>query len=352
MPSRSSPRKQLLLFFSFSLLGYVAAVDTPTLCYVINGQHNGNAGYRCDNSTSGHSTCCAAGATCYTNGLCVQMNGQVQDFLRVGCTDPTWEDPACLDQCTSYARSSTAGIRYCNGSLTDTTRYCCDDGSHGVGSFACCADETDIFQIKPAAKYLAQVPLDYTSTTSSTTSSSSTKSLKTSTTSTTASTTSSSTILSIITSGGSTITSALSTTIATVPAAVSSSAPLPSPSTTNNSHAVAIGVGAGVGCGIVALALLGFLFYKYKSKKRQQQTTGFKNAEGGYSPPVGTYYDNSPTAGANPELSAIEHKGGYYAAGQTPMGPSPIEKFGVQRPQELSGENHVFEMPGDHQRMV
>jgi hypothetical protein len=100
MPSRSSLRKQLLLFCSVSLLGYVTA-NTPTLCYVIDGEHNLNAGYRCDNGTTGHSTCCAAGATCYSNGLCVQMNGQVQDFLRVGCTDPTWQDPACLDKCTN-----------------------------------------------------------------------------------------------------------------------------------------------------------------------------------------------------------------------------------------------------------
>ncbi|PQE22606.1 Axial budding pattern 2 protein [Rutstroemia sp. NJR-2017a BVV2] len=337
MPSRSSLRKQFLLFCSVPWLGYVTA-NTPTLCYVIDGEHNINSGYRCDNGTTGHSTCCAAGATCYSNGLCVQMNGKAQDFLRVGCTDPTWQDPACLDKCTNYARSSTAGVRYCNGSLTETTRYCCDDGSHGVGSFACCANESDIFQLDQA-KYLAQVPLDYTPTTSSTASSSSS--------------TSSSTILSTITSGSSTITSALSTTIATDPAAVSSAASLPSPSTgaTNSSTAVAIGVGVGVGCGVVALALLGFLFYRHKSKQRQQPT-GFKNSEGGYSPQSGGYHD-SPIAGANPSLSPIEQKGGYYAPGQPLVGPSPTEKFaGVQRPQELHGENNVFEMPGDQQRMV
>jgi hypothetical protein len=61
-----------------------------------------------------------------------------------------------------------------------------------------------------------------------------------------------------------------------------------------------------------------------------------------------------PIPGANPLLSPIEQKGGYYAPGQQPLvGPGPTEKYaGVQRPQELHGENNVFEMPGDHQRMV
>lgn len=109
-----------------------------------------------------------------------------------------------------------------------------------------------------------------------------------------------------------------------------------------------------MGLGVVALALLGFLFYRYKSKHRQQQQPAeFNNAEAGYSPPVGSYHDNSPIAGANSELPTIEQKGGYYATSHMSAGPTPTEKFvGVQRPQELNGENNLFEMPGDHQRLV
>ena len=77
-----------------------SAVDYPTTCYVLDGTHNSAAGFRCDNSTTGHSACCAAGGICYSNGVCQQSNGDVQDYLRVGCTDQTWKDPACLDQCT------------------------------------------------------------------------------------------------------------------------------------------------------------------------------------------------------------------------------------------------------------
>ena len=71
---------------------------TDTQCYFLNGAPSLNS-YRCDNSTAGHSTCCQAGAVCYSNGVCKVMNEGIQDWQRVGCTDPTWKDPACLDQC-------------------------------------------------------------------------------------------------------------------------------------------------------------------------------------------------------------------------------------------------------------
>lgn len=79
----------------------VFAQDAPTQCFVIDGAAADNSGYRCDNSTAGNSACCAAGATCYSNGLCKQDNGPTVDYLRVGCTDQTWENPACLNQCAA-----------------------------------------------------------------------------------------------------------------------------------------------------------------------------------------------------------------------------------------------------------
>jgi len=78
----------------------VRGLTTPTKCYYLDGSTDVNAGVRCDNSTTGNSACCQPGAVCYSNGVCQQSNGGVQDYLRVGCTDRTWKDPACLDQCT------------------------------------------------------------------------------------------------------------------------------------------------------------------------------------------------------------------------------------------------------------
>lgn len=104
------------------LAGLVTSAGVPTKCYVLDGTSPSNAGYRCNNATTGQSSCCAAGGICYSNGVCQQSNGNVQDYLRVGCTDPTFKDPACLDQCRTFANGSTAGIRFCGGSITDTNQ--------------------------------------------------------------------------------------------------------------------------------------------------------------------------------------------------------------------------------------
>jgi hypothetical protein len=53
-------------------------------------------------ATGSHTSCCAPGDKCLTNGLC---QGQVDSsrksnlFWRDGCTDPTWKDPACPRVC-------------------------------------------------------------------------------------------------------------------------------------------------------------------------------------------------------------------------------------------------------------
>jgi hypothetical protein len=97
----SSSLGAFILFSTILLSASLApAANAPTTCYVLDGTHNSDAGFRCDNSTTGHSACCGIGAICYSNGVCQQMNEGIQDFLRVGCTDPTWQDAACLDQCT------------------------------------------------------------------------------------------------------------------------------------------------------------------------------------------------------------------------------------------------------------
>ena len=99
-------------------------------CYFLNGAPSLNS-YRCDNSTAGHSTCCQAGAVCYSNGVCKVMNEGIQDWQRVGCTDPTWKDPACLDQCQKCEsppcprvslRYKTEGGRGCAAAILSPSR--------------------------------------------------------------------------------------------------------------------------------------------------------------------------------------------------------------------------------------
>ncbi|KAF7958391.1 hypothetical protein EAE96_001940 [Botrytis aclada] len=357
MALRISIRKQFLFFCSFSLplLVSAATTDTPTTCYVINGQHNANAGYRCDNSTTGHSSCCAAGAICFSNGVCQQANGDVQDYLRVGCTDPTWQDPACLNQCNMYARSSTAGIRFCNGAITSTTEYCCDAGGHGVGSFACCNNDTNIFNISPVAKLLGQVPLDYTSSSSSSSSSTSSISSSSSTATSTASTT----------------TTSSSTTAATSEAAASqtSTAPLSTATATSTSyssnHAVAIGAGIAIPCGILAIAALGWLLWR-KRRASKQQVNQLPNNEGGvpgqeyqnlnqnsqgYQPAEGAYMQNQHAAAGYGEHGPSEIGTGYprgnlgEAGG---IGMADKKGYYAPQPSEMEQPRTVHEMEGAH----
>ncbi|KAK6613570.1 hypothetical protein QC760_11106 [Botrytis cinerea] len=347
MPSRISRGKQFLLFCSFSLPLIVSAAttDTPTKCYVINGQHNANAGYRCDNSTTGHSSCCAAGAICFSNGVCQQANGNVQDYLRVGCTDPTWKDPACLNQCTSYARSSTAGIRFCNGAITSTTEYCCDTGAYGVGSFACCDNDTDIFNISPVAKLLAQVPLDYTSSSSSSSSS----------------TSSASSASSATTSSVSTTTTSSSTTAATSDSAASQTSTASVPSSTSSSsssnHSVAIGAGIAIPCGILAIAALGWLLWRKRRASKQQANQLPTNEAGapgqGYQPTEGAYMQNQHGMAGHGEYGPSEIGTGYprgnlgEAGG---IGMADKKGYYAPQPSEMEQPRAVHEMDGGHFR--
>lgn len=96
--SRNMPFSKLLSLaaLAFFLATTVFAGDQ---CYYLDGQPAGGV-YRCDNTTSGDSSCCNAGQICYSNGVCqVGPENDATDWLRVGCTDPTWSSPACLKQC-------------------------------------------------------------------------------------------------------------------------------------------------------------------------------------------------------------------------------------------------------------
>ncbi|KAH9220598.1 hypothetical protein DL95DRAFT_479270 [Leptodontidium sp. 2 PMI_412] len=269
----SAPASTKIVRFPL-LAPVIYAQDASTKCYVINGTATDNSGFRCDNSTTGNSACCAQGATCYSNGLCRQDNGPFVDYLRVGCTDPTWEDPACLNQCAAFANGSTAGVRFCNGDITDTTSYCCDDGSQGIGSFHCCDGPTSIFRISPAATILAQMPLSQLTT--SITSSSSTSQTSISTT----------TIIS----------SSVSSTSSSEATSTSASPPSPSSNGGGSSNGTAIGTGVGVPVAVIALGLVGYLFWRRRrnAKRRRNQTIELQNNGSGAGGGAGMsgYHDN------------------------------------------------------------
>ncbi|KAG4420898.1 hypothetical protein IFR04_005982 [Cadophora malorum] len=283
-------------------LAPIVSAQASTQCYVIDGAAADNSGYRCDNSTTGNSACCAAGATCYSNGLCKQDNGPTVDYLRVGCTDQTWENPACLNQCAAFANGSTAGVRFCNGDITETTSYCCDDGSQGIGSFHCCDSPTSIFRISPAATILAQMPLSQLATTTSSSSS------RTSTSSATTTTGAPATSTPASSSGG------------------------------GSSNGAAIGAGVGVPVAVIALGFIGFFFWRHRRNKKRSQTFELQINEPGSAygaGAVGGYRDHHPL----PPVQEVEGS------------PMPAQKKGYfegrkyqPAPQELPSQNQVHEL--------
>jgi hypothetical protein len=59
--------------------------------------------------------CCAPGDNCLTNGLCQgQSDSKAKRnlFWRNGCTDPTWNDPACAKQCEGLGTSLAKPPKY------------------------------------------------------------------------------------------------------------------------------------------------------------------------------------------------------------------------------------------------
>ncbi|KAB8304172.1 hypothetical protein EYC80_003591 [Monilinia laxa] len=237
-----------------------------------------------------------------------------------------------------YYLGSTAGIRFCNGAITSTTEYCCDTGANGVGSFACCDNDSDIFNISPVATVLAQVPLNYVSS-------------STSSSSTTTSTSTSSSSISSVTASTSTTKSA-SNTIMTPPALETSTTPLTSASP--SSHSAAIGAGVGVPCGILALGLLGFIFWRRRRAQNPDKipknheagypAQGYQNSQGGY--PVAQGYDaHSPQGG----YAASEIGSGYVGGNLGEAGGIGIrDKKGYFAPvlSEMEAERTVHEMDG------
>ncbi len=126
---------------------------------------------------------------------------------------------------------STAGIRFFGiARIESTISYCCNDGTHGIGSFACCQNSSSIFQISSTTKVIVQMPRNQLTTTA--------------------------------TSASLTSTSISTTSRSTIP----TNSATDTPGGGNSSRRAAIGAGVGVSLGLIALAGIGYLFWRRKGK--------------------------------------------------------------------------------------
>ncbi|KAH6611794.1 hypothetical protein C7974DRAFT_381279 [Boeremia exigua] len=72
-----------------------------------------------------HSTCCADGDLCLTNGLCIPQRDidSRNWYWRDGCTGKTWKDPACPKHCADIELLRKTGL-VMNG-LEPKSLWCC-----------------------------------------------------------------------------------------------------------------------------------------------------------------------------------------------------------------------------------
>ncbi|KAI1092621.1 hypothetical protein F5B19DRAFT_197940 [Rostrohypoxylon terebratum] len=216
------------------IIGGLAVTSEYQACFRIDGAAL-EASFRCDNGTAGHSSCCMAGQVCWSNGVCHGKTHGVDDWLRIGCTDYSWRDTACFDVCPWSVGGTGIGVRACGG-IDKSNRYCCDDGSTGDGSFACCNNDTQIFEynnITTLPTIIATIPLDGATSTSS----------------------------SIIQSTRNISTSTQTTTVVVTNSAASANS--------GGSFTVAVGVGLGVGLPAVAAILSGAGLMIWRSRRNQ-----------------------------------------------------------------------------------
>ncbi|ORY01837.1 hypothetical protein BCR34DRAFT_90749 [Clohesyomyces aquaticus] len=207
-----------------------------------------------------HTSCCAPGDICFTNGLCkADTKDQYNWNWRVGCTDKTWKDPACPNYCRDVASDHSAHIVFqCEGNKD----WCCSTGDPGgyarAYNFTCCKVPDLTLNLGGAVVYTHAAPVLG--------------------------------ISSLVTSAAviSSTATPIPTSIISVPAnaTISNSNSLSTPTTTdspnsnnltspatpsNPSSGLKIGLGVGIPLGLILIAAACFLFWRLGRQQSQQQ---------------------------------------------------------------------------------
>ncbi|PVH99947.1 hypothetical protein DM02DRAFT_672331 [Periconia macrospinosa] len=96
-----------------------------------------------------HTSCCAVGDLCLTNGLCRSQDDekhQGNQYFRVGCTDKSWNDPACADVCEG---KETGGLSARVFNCLVSESWCCslpETGNTNQVNMACCSNQDYTFK--------------------------------------------------------------------------------------------------------------------------------------------------------------------------------------------------------------
>ena len=195
----------------------------------------------------GTTHCCALGATCLSNGLC--LSKWDTSLNTGGCTDSAWADPACFLKCAADKLGEISTLYRCNN-----YHWCC---SAGGNTTSCCDDpQAKLFLIDRHALvqngtafvqgYNIAADADIVDSDSAS-------------------------VSSTVVTG----TQSISVVVATVPVTATSGAVLTAATSTStpscsSNAALTAGLGAGLGVGIPLLAVIGVLsFLLFRNRKKR-----------------------------------------------------------------------------------
>ncbi|KAI0473696.1 hypothetical protein GGR56DRAFT_546024 [Xylariaceae sp. FL0804] len=125
-------------------LCFVLRVSAVT-CYHLDGSNGGASDAPCDSNATGeagsHSACCdvANSDACLSSGLCLNTaaTGPSHVLWSTGCTDETFQDPACPKWCLNMGMDN-AHLAACN-----STHWCCEADENEVSLQECCDSAFD-----------------------------------------------------------------------------------------------------------------------------------------------------------------------------------------------------------------
>lgn len=111
MVSSSCLLLHALALYFLVLPSQCASIAANATCYFPDGSVH-KLGTPC-RPAAGDGACCESTHACLSNGLC--FDTQNNHVARLSCTDSTWSNSACPNYCNTFAPSSIADLRQCNG---------------------------------------------------------------------------------------------------------------------------------------------------------------------------------------------------------------------------------------------
>ncbi|OAL43054.1 hypothetical protein IQ07DRAFT_650508 [Pyrenochaeta sp. DS3sAY3a] len=249
-------------------------------CYNLRGiasYFDGNTHLPCNQTAvdnGGHSSCCAVGDLCLTNGMCRESSRKPSSnwYLRKACTDKTWKDPACPRYCEAIEPTRNTGLIF---NCLKPESWCCgyvggslkDWPSQAALNITCCSIQDLTFTASDPvvyAKVSAQAKISTLSSTAPTSDSPSSISAFSSAISHVSTELEGNPILDPTI----TISSSDDLSPTTVSANATSSPESPPSFSSGTSQALPIGLGVGISLGVILLVGIAALFYR-RHRRRQ-----------------------------------------------------------------------------------